>query len=406
MFRRKKANTIDINDIEINDINSDSEKAKPVCRICRDDDSSSELIVPCRCRGTVKYIHRECLNEWLKTVNKAVLPFGHQNLMNAKCNLCNYKYQWEGSQKSLFILKYSNLISAIIICSLILFFGVLFHVYTEKEFNYKAILDIPIEGMALCSSVIYVSHFSIPFALLEFIIYHSSKHLIPFVFMLTLNDIILKTVNECSTILVTFDKYKPNIFLLIAKGIEFILRPFCEKVDGNEQIYSVLKSSFKIVIILLGIQYFILLWFNTLLIYFQIHSVIIYILQSNELRIKEYLGNEDEKEIKLENSSDKDKENNENSNDKDENGNEKNNNNENNSDEYNKNHNENNNKNNNKNNVNDNTENNENNNKNNNKNNVNDNTENNENNVNDNTKNNENDVNDNIDNNNKNNENI
>jgi len=313
MFHRKKVNTIDINDIEINDINSNSEKPRPVCRICRDDDSSSELIVPCRCRGTVKYIHRECLNEWLKTVNKVVLPFGHQNLMNAKCNLCNYKYQWEGSQKSLFILKYSNLISATIICSLILFFGVSFHVYTEKEFNYKAIIDIPIEGMALCSSVIYVSRFSIPFALLEFIIYHSSKHLIPFVFMLTLNDIILKTVNECSTILVTFDKYKPNIFLLIAKGIEFTLRPFCEKVDGNEQIYSVLKSSFKIVIILLGIQYFILLWFNTLLIYFQIHTVIIYILQSNELRIKEYPG-DDENEFKNEKNN-KDKEYIDNSND-------------------------------------------------------------------------------------------
>jgi len=295
-----KRNSSSINDIEINDIKSGSERNRPVCRICRDDDSSSELIVPCRCRGTVKYIHRECLNEWLKTVNKAVLPFAHTSLINAKCNLCNYKYQWEGGEKLLFVLKYSNMISAIILSIMILIFGVLFHLYTEQEFKYKAILDIPIEGMALCSSIIYTSHFSIPFTILEFIVYYSTKQLIPFTFMLTIKDITLKTINECSTILITFKKYKKTLFLFIGKGIEFVLRPFCEKLDGNEQIYSVLQSSFKIVIILLGIQYFIVLWFNILLVHFQIHSFLIFLLQKYELRIKEYTENEDDKEKKYE----------------------------------------------------------------------------------------------------------
>jgi len=293
-----KKNSNSINDIEINDIKSSSERNRPVCRICRDDDSSSELIVPCRCRGTVKYIHRECLNEWLKTVNKAVLPFAHTSLINAKCNLCNYKYQWEGGEKLLFVLKYSNMISAIILSFMILVFGILFHIYTEQEFKYKAILDIPIEGMALCSSIIYTSRFSIPFTILEFIVYYSTKQLIPFTFMLTIKDITLKTINECSTILVTFKKYKKTLFLFIGKGIEFVLRPFCEKLDGNEQVYSVLQSSFKIVILLLGIQYFIVLWFNILLVHFQIHSFLIFLLQKYELRIKEYVGNENEDEDK------------------------------------------------------------------------------------------------------------
>ena len=36
----------------------------PECRICRDTDG--EMIVPCGCRGTQKYVHSHCLWEWLQ----------------------------------------------------------------------------------------------------------------------------------------------------------------------------------------------------------------------------------------------------------------------------------------------------------------------------------------------------
>jgi len=141
--------------------------------------------------------------------------------------------------------------------------------------------------------------------------------------MLTIRYMTLKAINECSTVLDTFKKYKKSIFLYYGKGVEFILRPFCVKLNGNEQIYSVLSSSFKIVIILIGIQYFISLWFNTLLIHFKIHSLLIQILQKNELRIKEYREEDDEEKIKNENN------NNENDNDNEKSNNENNNSNEN-----------------------------------------------------------------------------
>ena len=38
---------------------------EPACRICYDDDSAGPLISPCDCRGSVQYIHRQCLYEWL-----------------------------------------------------------------------------------------------------------------------------------------------------------------------------------------------------------------------------------------------------------------------------------------------------------------------------------------------------
>ena len=37
------------------------------CRICADDDSSQQLISPCRCSGSLKYVHKKCLLTWIQT---------------------------------------------------------------------------------------------------------------------------------------------------------------------------------------------------------------------------------------------------------------------------------------------------------------------------------------------------
>lgn len=36
----------------------------PQCRICLDNEGDEELIAPCRCKGTQKYVHRSCLDNW------------------------------------------------------------------------------------------------------------------------------------------------------------------------------------------------------------------------------------------------------------------------------------------------------------------------------------------------------
>lgn len=43
---------------------SSSEEEGEVCRICRIAEPSSDLIAPCACSGTSKFIHRECLKQW------------------------------------------------------------------------------------------------------------------------------------------------------------------------------------------------------------------------------------------------------------------------------------------------------------------------------------------------------
>jgi E3 ubiquitin-protein ligase MARCH6 len=54
------------------------------CRICRGEGSSDEpLYHPCKCSGSIKYVHQDCLLEWLKHSKKS-----------AVCELCNTAYKF------------------------------------------------------------------------------------------------------------------------------------------------------------------------------------------------------------------------------------------------------------------------------------------------------------------------
>ena len=55
-----------------------------LCRICLDEDEKENLIYPCKCTGTRKYVHKRCLNEWrASNVNKDNFE---------RCEICHYKY--------------------------------------------------------------------------------------------------------------------------------------------------------------------------------------------------------------------------------------------------------------------------------------------------------------------------
>lgn len=50
------------------------------CRVCRSSDPI--LLTPCRCAGSMRYIHQECLEEWLKHSKKKT------------CEICKYKFKF------------------------------------------------------------------------------------------------------------------------------------------------------------------------------------------------------------------------------------------------------------------------------------------------------------------------
>ena len=56
-----------------------------ICRFCFESNNEEDLIVPCRCSGTMEYVHRACLQEWRsQDVNSNNFT---------RCNQCLYEYQ-------------------------------------------------------------------------------------------------------------------------------------------------------------------------------------------------------------------------------------------------------------------------------------------------------------------------
>jgi hypothetical protein len=58
-----------------------------MCRICHDtfDSNSNPLISPCLCSGSIKYVHRKCLNSW-----RYAHSYDHLNFI--RCNICHMRY--------------------------------------------------------------------------------------------------------------------------------------------------------------------------------------------------------------------------------------------------------------------------------------------------------------------------
>eukprot|EP00823_Brevimastigomonas_motovehiculus_P009205 TRINITY_DN886_c0_g1_i1.p1 TRINITY_DN886_c0_g1~~TRINITY_DN886_c0_g1_i1.p1 ORF type:complete len:322 (-),score=42.39 TRINITY_DN886_c0_g1_i1:258-1223(-) len=64
------------------------------CRICLDMANEQDMIAPCNCRGSAKYVHRSCLDSW-----RATDPTGEAF---TTCSVCKYTYRvrLEGTSES------------------------------------------------------------------------------------------------------------------------------------------------------------------------------------------------------------------------------------------------------------------------------------------------------------------
>ena len=60
----------------------------PACRICFDtaDSASNPLLRPCRCRGSMRYVHVECLDTWRNTSTNPQSFF--------RCDTCHFEYRF------------------------------------------------------------------------------------------------------------------------------------------------------------------------------------------------------------------------------------------------------------------------------------------------------------------------
>eukprot|EP00759_Apiculatamorpha_spiralis_P003795 PhF_6_TR11745/c0_g1_i1/m.19213 len=66
-----------------NQNHEDDEDDVIACRICRDDTNAEELIQPCRCTGSMAYVHRSCLDKWRSQC------LARNSINSSRCEVCH-----------------------------------------------------------------------------------------------------------------------------------------------------------------------------------------------------------------------------------------------------------------------------------------------------------------------------
>lgn len=100
-----------------------------ICRICYEEElNDSELLVPCSCKGTLKYVHRHCLYEQIK-------------ILGNKCTICNNIFKFENNvsplkKKLLNILKYKytpTIITFFLMFFTFIIYNLIFYLFITKS---------------------------------------------------------------------------------------------------------------------------------------------------------------------------------------------------------------------------------------------------------------------------------
>ena len=116
------------------------------CRICLEDDNIEKMISPCLCRGTNKYVHIDCLNQW------RTLSYSDDSA--TKCPTCKFEYVLKNSDNKTNIIgnKINSILKnpSIIFC--LNFFSIIIFVllsyifiddeYEEEEIKFAEIISI------------------------------------------------------------------------------------------------------------------------------------------------------------------------------------------------------------------------------------------------------------------------
>eukprot|EP00697_Spironema_sp_BW2_P013857 gnl/Spiro4/4151_TR2074_c0_g1_i1.p2 gnl/Spiro4/4151_TR2074_c0_g1~~gnl/Spiro4/4151_TR2074_c0_g1_i1.p2 ORF type:complete len:222 (+),score=32.77 gnl/Spiro4/4151_TR2074_c0_g1_i1:84-749(+) len=121
------------------------------CRICHEDGSSEPLFAPCRCRGTMRVVHRSCLQRWRSA---APTPAG-----SYCCGTCGYVYRIERSLLSrllhpLLTSPYVHVtVSAAVVSFLTVGLGYVFHALRRvRPATFLSVLHVGIKCMAFMSA--------------------------------------------------------------------------------------------------------------------------------------------------------------------------------------------------------------------------------------------------------------
>lgn len=66
----------------------------PSCRYCLSEDAN-DFISPCKCDGTAKYVHKNCLKKWLDQKNEQIVLPGAFSQFVFQCEVCHTAYKFK-----------------------------------------------------------------------------------------------------------------------------------------------------------------------------------------------------------------------------------------------------------------------------------------------------------------------
>lgn len=73
---------------------SDYFPPEPMCKICLSSENPESLVSPCKCSGSLAYVHQHCLKQWIyKRLDKPVYP-GQFSQYNINCEICKTDYRF------------------------------------------------------------------------------------------------------------------------------------------------------------------------------------------------------------------------------------------------------------------------------------------------------------------------
>ncbi|CAD8149980.1 unnamed protein product [Paramecium pentaurelia] len=86
--KRKKLIGCNIYVNQMNEQQLQLSKRGMICRICMNEEETSRFIMPCICKGSLQYVHEECLKLWILQKNGINDVFQDK----IKCELCSQKF--------------------------------------------------------------------------------------------------------------------------------------------------------------------------------------------------------------------------------------------------------------------------------------------------------------------------
>lgn len=139
------------------------------CRICLETDDVNDMIAPCLCSGTSKYVHRMCLNQW-RSMNTSNINF-------TQCAECNFTYRIieKNKQCNNILMRISKFLSTQLLFTFLIILGLVelisqIYQYYNLGFDYSIFTMEPFDNSYILSILTILTTITILLIVHEFYI--------------------------------------------------------------------------------------------------------------------------------------------------------------------------------------------------------------------------------------------